>query len=213
MTPKQLVQESIAVADPPLPKADLPKPEEIKSTAEKPKAGQLVLGVLLGIVFGFLLQKGGVAKYHILIGALLLEDFTVMKVMLTAIVVGMVGILTLHHFGLIHLHIKPTRYAANIIGGLLFGVGFALMAYCPGTGAAAVGQGNYDAIFGVLGLIAGSYVFAEASGFLDKTVNKWGDRGKITLADLLHVRRVPFALVFLPLLVLILIALERGTVR
>ena len=148
-----------------------------------------------------------------LIGALLLEDFTVMKVMLTAIVVGMAGILTLHHFGLIQLHIKPTRYAANIIGGLLFGVGFALMAYCPGTGAAALGQGNYDAIFGVLGLIAGSYVFAEASGFLDQTVNKWGDRGKITLADLLHVRRVPFALVFLPLLVLVLIALERGTFR
>ena len=213
MTPKQLVQESIVVADPPLPKADLPKPEEIKSTAEKPNAGQLLLGVLLGIVFGFLLQKGGVAKYHILIGALLLEDFTVMKVMLTAIVVGMVGILTLHHFGLIQLHIKPTRYAANIIGGLLFGVGFALMAYCPGTGAAALGQGNYDAIFGVLGLIAGSYVFAEASGVLERTVNKWGDRGKITLADLLHVRRVPFALVFLPLLVFILIALERGTVR
>ena len=213
MTPKQLVQESMAIADPPLPKADLPKPEEIKSTAEKPNTGQLLLGVLLGILFGFLLQKGGVAKYHILIGALLLEDFTVMKVMLTAIVVGMAGILTLHHFGLIQLHIKPTRYAANIIGGLLFGVGFALMAYCPGTGAAALGQGNYDAIFGVLGLIAGSYVFAEASGFLDQTVNKWGDRGKITLADLLHVRRVPFALVFLPLLVLVLIALERGTFR
>ena len=213
MTPKQLVQESIAVADPPLPKADLPKPEEIKSTGEKPKAGQLLLGVLLGIVFGFLLQKGGVAKYHILIGALLLEDFTVMKVMLTAIVVGMVGIMTLHHFGLIQLHIKPTRYAANIIGGLLFGVGFALMAYCPGTGAAALGQGNYDAIFGVLGLIAGSYVFAEASGVLERTVNKWGDRGKITLADLFHVRRTMFALVFVPLLVIALVVLERTTTR
>ncbi len=213
MTPKQLVQESIAVADPPLPKADLPKPEEIKSAPEKPKAGQLLLGVLLGIVFGFLLQKGGVAKYHILIGALLLEDFTVMKVMLTAIVVGMVGILTLHHLGLIQLHIKPTRYAANIIGGLLFGVGFALMAYCPGTGAAALGQGNYDAIFGLLGLIAGSYVFAEASGVLERTVNKWGDRGKITLADLFHVRRTMFALVFVPLLVIALVVLERTTTR
>ena len=209
MTPKELVQESIAVSEPPLPKADLPKP----SPAEKPQAKQLVLGVLLGIVFGFLLQKGGVAKYHILIGALLLEDFTVMKVMLTAIVVGMVGVLTLHHWGLIQLHIKPTRYAANIIGGLLFGVGFGLMAYCPGTGAAAVGQGNFDALFGVLGLVAGSYLFAEASGVLQRTVNTWGDRGKITLADLFHVRREPFAAVFVPLLVLVLIALERFTTR
>jgi uncharacterized membrane protein YedE/YeeE len=213
MTPKQLVQDSIAVADPPLPKADLPKPEEIKSTASETKPAQLLLGVMLGIVFGFLLQKGGVAKYHILIGALLLEDFTVMKVMLTAIVVGMVGILTLHHFGLVQLHIKPTRYAANILGGLLFGVGFALMAYCPGTGAAALGQGNLDAIFGVLGLIAGSYLFAEASGFLGRTINKWGDRGKITLADLIHVRRTTFALVFVPLLVIALVVLERTTTR
>ena len=96
---------------------------------------QLLLGAFFGVLFGFFLQKGGVAKYHVLIGALLLEDFTVMKVMLTAIVVGCVGVFSLHALGLVKLHIKPTRYAANIIGGLLFGVGFALLGYCPGTGA------------------------------------------------------------------------------
>ena len=107
---------------------------------EKPtNAKQLLLGLLFGIVFGFLLQKGGVAKYHILLGVLLLEDFTVIKVMLSAIIVGMLGVFTLHALGLVELHIKPTRYAANILGGLLFGVGFALIGYCPGTGAAASG--------------------------------------------------------------------------
>ena len=105
---------------------------------EKPtNVKQLILGFLFGIVFGFLLQKGGVAKYHILLGVLLLEDFTVIKVMLSAIIVGMLGIFTLHGLGLVELHIKPTRYAANIFGGLLFGVGFALIGYCPGTGTAA----------------------------------------------------------------------------
>ena len=73
---------------------------------------------------------------------------------------------------------KPTRYAANIIGGLIFGVGFGLLGYCPGTGAAALGQGNFDAIAGVLGLLAGSYLYAETSGFLEATVLKWGNRGK-----------------------------------
>lgn len=213
MTPKELIEEAMPAAEPALPKADLPKPDELKPAEKTPGAQQLILGALLGIVFGFLLQKGGVAKYHILIGALLLEDFTVAKVMLSAIVVGMAGIFVMHHFGWIQLQIKPTRYAANILGGLLFGVGFGLIAYCPGTGAAAIGQGNFDAVLGVLGLIAGSYLFAEASGFLDRTINKWGDRGKITLADLVHVPRSVVALAIIPLLVVALIVLERIAVR
>jgi uncharacterized protein len=73
--------------------------------------------------------------------------------------------------------VKPTRFAANILGGLVFGCGFALAAYCPGTSAAAFGQGNYDALAAMVGLMAGSYLFAEASGWLERTVNQWGDVG------------------------------------
>jgi len=178
------------------------------SGADK-KTKQLVLGLLFGVVFGFLLQKGGVAKYHVLIGMLLLEDFTVAKVMLSAIVVGMLGVFTLHALGLAELHIKPTRYAANILGGLLFGVGFALIGYCPGTGAAALGQGNYDAIPGIIGLLAGSYLYAEFSAKLGKTVERWGDRGKLTLPELVHVPTIPFVLVFAPALIFALVAIDR----
>ena len=155
--------------------------------------------MVFGIAFGFLLQKGGVAKYHILMGMLLLEDFTVTKVMLSAIVVGMVGVLAMNSLGIVELHIKPTRYAANILGGLVFGIGFAILGYCPGTGAAALGQGNLDAIAGVLGLMAGSYLFALASASLGRTVLKWGDRGKLVLPDVLHVPRwgVVLALTFI----------------
>lgn len=184
-----------------------------KAEAKSAPTKQLVLGLLFGILFGFLLQKGGVAKYHILIGALLLEDFTVIKVMLTAIVVGMVGIFALHSLGLVKLHIKPTRYAANVLGGLLFGVGFALLSYCPGTGAAALGQGNYDALAGVLGLLVGSYLYAEASGFLGQTVEKWGDRGKLTLPELLGIPLRVFLFVCVPILVIALVILDRATVR
>lgn len=176
-------------------------------------AKQLVLGALFGLIFGFLLQKGGVAKYHILVGMLLLEDFTVIKVMLSAIVVGMIGIFSLHAFGLVKLHIKPTRYAANILGGLTFGVGFALLGYCPGTGAAALGQGNWDVIAGIAGLMAGSYLFAEASGFLGRTVEKWGDRGKITLPQALHMSPATIVPVVTVVLVLSLWALDRLVVR
>ena len=76
------------------------------------------------MAFGFLLQKGGVGKFNVFIGQLLLQDFTVAKVMLTAIVVGMVGIFTLRHFAKVNLHVRPTRVGANMIGGLLFGAGF-----------------------------------------------------------------------------------------
>jgi len=174
---------------------------------------QLLLGAFFGVLFGFLLQKGGVAKYPVLLGALLLEDFTVMKVMLTAIAVGSVGIFGLHALDLVKLHIKPTRYAANIIGGLLFGVGFALLGYCPGTGAAALGQGNWDAIAGMLGLIAGSYLFAECSAWLGRTVLTWGDRGKLTLPDLVHLKQSTFLLMWIPALIVLLWTFDRLAAR
>jgi uncharacterized membrane protein YedE/YeeE len=182
-----------------------------KDTPDKKEfsAKQLLLGLLFGVIFGFLLQKGGVAKYHILLGVLLLEDFTVMKVMLTAIIVGCIGIFSLHALGLVKLHIKPTRYAANIIGGLVFGVGFGLIGYCPGTGAAALGQGNWDAIAGIAGLMIGSYLFAEASGWLGKTLMKIGDRGKLMLPEVVGVRLSTFLLVFVPILVIGLVAIDQ----
>jgi hypothetical protein len=188
-------------------------PDKDPTTGPSSTGKQLALGLLFGLCFGFLLQKGGVAKYHVLIGALLLEDFTVMKVMLSAIVVGMIGVFGLYALGLVKLHIKPTRYAANILGGLLFGVGFALLSYCPGTGAAALGQGNFDALAGILGLMAGSYLYAESSGLLGRTVMKWGDRGKLMLPELLRVSPATFIPIFASLLVVTLVVLDRFTIR
>lgn len=170
---------------------------------------QLLLGFSFGIVFGFLLQKGGVAKYEVLVGALRLTDFTVFKVMLSAIVVGMVGVFAMHAVGMVKLHIKPTRFVANIVGGLIFGVGFALLGYCPGTGAAAVGQGNFDALAGVAGMIAGSHLFAEVSGRMAETLQRMGDRGNLQLHEVLGIRRWSFIAAFVPLLILVLAAIER----
>ena len=165
-------------------------------------ARQLVLGLLFGVVFGFLLQKGGVAKYEVLMGQFFLTDFTVIKVMLSAIIVGMLGIFSLRALGLVKLHVKPTRYAANIAGGLLFGVGLGVLGYCPGTSIVALSQGNYDAIAGILGLMAGSYFYAETSGHLASTIEKIGNRGGILLPDLLGMRLAVFLAVFVPLLIL-----------
>ncbi len=172
-----------------------------------------MLGLIFGIVFGFLLQKGGVGKYHILTGQLLLVDFTVVKIIGTAVLVGMIGIFTMHAMGRVKLHLKPTRVAANIVGGLIFGAGFGLSAYCPGTNLVALGQGNWDALAVTVGLIAGSWLFAEMSGTLQRGIGKWGDFGKKTLPELLHVPRGAFVVIFALVLVGALYAIGQFTIR
>lgn len=190
----------------------------VKQSTKKPAppvaaVPKLITGALSGLVFGFLLQKGGVGKFNVLIGQLLLQDWTVAKIMLTAIVVGMIGVFPLHHFAKVNLHIKPTRIGANIIGGLMFGAGFALMGYCPGTAAAALGQGSWDALFGMAGLIAGSWMFAELSGWTKRTIEKWGDLGKVLLPDLLPVPRGVFVVGFASALTAILMLLRQFATR
>ena len=92
------------------------------------KGRQLLLGLGMGMVFGFLLQKGGLTNYDVIIGQLLLDDFTVVKVMLTAVVTGMPGVYLLKTLKLGQLHPKPGSIGTSVIGGLIFGVGSASLA-------------------------------------------------------------------------------------
>jgi hypothetical protein len=149
---------------------------------------QIVLGLITGIVFGFLLQKGGVASYDVIIGQLLLTNFTVVKVMLSAVLVGMLGIYAMKGMGAVNLHCRPGSIGATVIGGLIFGAGFALLGYCPGTAAGAVGTGAVDAIFGMVGLVAGAAIFARAYPYLDRTILNYGIFPKETLPQVLGIR-------------------------
>jgi len=122
---------------------------------------------------------------------------------------GVLGLYFLHINGKVKFHIKPTKTASNILGGLIFGVGFALAGYCPGTGAAALGQGDLLAIVFMLGLVGGSYIFAELSGFTKKTIDTWGDKGKLTLPAVLGVGTKKFVIVFATILSILLFFLSR----
>ena len=131
------------------------------TTLHQKKNVQRLLGLLIGIGFGFLLQKGGVTSYNVIIGQLLFEDMTVVKVMLSAMIVAMVGVHLLRAVNLAELHHKSGSMGATVIGGLIFGVGFALLGYCPGTMVGAVGQGSVDALLGgVVGALIGVGLFA-----------------------------------------------------
>lgn len=145
------------------------------------------LGLVAGIAFGFLLQKGRVLRFGKQVGAMLFKDMTIFKFMLSAIVVGMFGILILSDLGLITLSHKPMNVGAIVIGGSLFGIGWAVMGFCPGTAVGAVGEGRWHAIFGIIGMLIGAAIYAQLYPFFKATVLSWADFGKISLPQALGV--------------------------
>ncbi|MBR1368971.1 YeeE/YedE family protein [Methanocalculus chunghsingensis] len=149
---------------------------------------QMVLGLLSGIVFGFLLQKGGVTEYGVIIGQLLLTDFTVVKVMLSAVLVGMIGVYTLKWMGLANLHYKVGSVGSTIIGGLIFGAGFGILGYCPGTAAGAVGSGAMDAAIGMIGIAIGAGIFARLYPRLNRSILNKGIFPAETIPELVGIR-------------------------
>lgn len=146
--------------------------------------GRLALGLLTGIVFGVLLQKGRVAKYRVILGQFLLKDWTVLKIMGTAVVVGALGIYALLPTGAVALHVKPLEWGGILIGGLCFGAGMATLGYCPGTGVAACGEGRQDAYVGVLGMLVGAGLYVAVYPSLTAFLQRFGGEGKITLPEI-----------------------------
>ena len=147
----------------------------------------LVYGIITGVLFGILLQRARVLRYDKQLGALRLKDMTIVKFMLSAVVVAMIGTYILVDAGEIELKIKSTSIGANVIGGLIFGLGWGLLGYCPGTSLGAVGEGRLDAIWGILGMLVGAGIFAEFYTPLKNTVYEWGKLGEITFPEILNV--------------------------
>jgi uncharacterized protein len=142
---------------------------------------KLALGLLTGIVFGFLLHKGRAAKFHVIIGQLLLKDWTVVKIMGTAVIVGAIGVYALVALDLASLHVKPLLLGGVLLGAVCFGIGLAVLGYCPGTSVAACGEGRRDAMVGVLGMLVGAAVYVALFPVLQPVIKGLGDAGEITL--------------------------------
>jgi uncharacterized protein len=147
----------------------------------------ILYGLITGFIFGFLLQKARVIRYDKQLGALRLMDMTIVKFMLSTVLVAMVGTYLLKDLGLVKLSIKPTLLGGVILGGLLFGIGWGLLGYCPGTALGALGEGRFDALWGILGMLVGAGLYAEAYPFLNRTVLTWGDLGRISFPQVLSV--------------------------
>jgi hypothetical protein len=146
--------------------------------------GKLLLGLVTGVIFGVLLQKGRAAKHSVIVGQLLLRDWTVVKIMATAIAVGGVGVYAFAGLGWTELDIKPFDIAGIAIGAVLFGSGLAVLGYCPGTTVAAVGEGRRDAIAGLAGMFAGAGAFVVGYALFQRIQKASGGWGEVTLPGL-----------------------------
>ena len=144
-----------------------------------------IFGALsMGAAFGFLLQRGKVTSCNVIENQFRLRDFTVLKVMGTAIVVGWIGVLLLVDTGNSKYYVKDANMLAVALGAALFGVGMVVYGYCPGTALGAIATGSVHALVGALGMVAGAILYALSFDWLKGHVlNVWA-LGKVRLPDL-----------------------------
>ncbi|RLA63421.1 MAG: sulfurtransferase [Epsilonproteobacteria bacterium] len=127
------------------------------------------LAFLIGIGFGFFLEQGGFGNAVKLAKTFYFKDMTVLKVMFTAIIVAMTGLIFMDQFHMIDLSliwINPTYLWPGIVGGLIMGVGFIVGGYCPGTGIVGLVTLKVDALFNILGALVGMAITAEIIPFI-----------------------------------------------
>jgi len=141
----------------------------------------LLAGLLLGTLFGAALQLAGATSHTLIVNALRLKDFRIIKVILSAIAVGLIGVHLLDSFGLANMKVKDLYVLGIIVAGGIFGIGFALTGYCPGTALAAMGEGKADAAATIVGGICGAFVFAFVFPELEEHILSVGRYGPLTL--------------------------------
>ncbi|MBV1932874.1 MAG: YeeE/YedE family protein [Porticoccaceae bacterium] len=154
----------------------------------------LIIGFLIGCAFGSILYLGGATSYRRILGTLRLKDLTVLKLICTAIGIGTLGIYMLDLGGLANMSIKPTYVWGVGLGGILFGIGWAVSGYCPGTCVVGSSEGKKDAMATVFGGLVGALLFAMVFPFIEPTLIQKANFGSITLGGVLGVSGIYLAI-------------------
>jgi rhodanese-related sulfurtransferase len=163
----------------------------------------LVVALLLGIGFGFVLEQAGFSSSRRLAGVFYGYDFTVLRVFFTAAVTAMSGVLLLGYFGLLDteaIYVNPMWLYPAILGGAIMGVGFILGGYCPGTSICAAAIGKVDGMFFVGGGILGVFAFGELYPLYDKFYES-SSLGAIKIFDSLGISQGLFAFLLIAMAV------------
>jgi len=149
----------------------------------------LIVAFVIGIGFGFFLERAGFGSPGKLMGQFYLTDLAVFKVMFTAIVTAVLGLFYMGWLGLVDMslvYIPPTYLLPQIVGGLILGVGFVVGGYCPGTSCVGVASGRVDAIVFLIGLMAGIFVFGEFHPVIESFYNETA-MGQVTLPEIFKI--------------------------
>jgi hypothetical protein len=154
---------------------------------------KLVAGIILGALFGAALQLSGASSHTKITNALRLKDLTIMKLILAAIGIGLIGVHLLDLFGWANMKVKDLYLPGIAVAGLIFGVGFAVTGYCPGTALAAAAEGKPDAWVTVLGGLLGALVFAFMFPDLESSLVSLGRYGPVTIHESLGMRGLMIA--------------------
>jgi len=161
----------------------------------------LAIGFLIGCAFGAILFMGGATSYRRILGTLLLKDMWIIKLMCTAIGVGTLGIYLLDLGGLANMSVKPAYVGGVAVGGIVFGIGWAVSGYCPGTCVVGAAEGKFDAIFTVVGGLVGALLFSLAFPYLESLLIAPLNFGTVTLRDLTGVSGIYLAIPFSAMLI------------
>lgn len=146
----------------------------------------LIVAVIIGIGFGFFLERAGFGNATKLAAQFYFTDMTVLKVMFTAIVTAMLGVYFLSVLGFVDLslvYLTPTNLVPQVVGGLLLGFGFVIGGYCPGTSCVSAATGRTDGWVYMAGIFAGIFVFGEVFPLIENFYNST-PMGQVTLAQL-----------------------------
>lgn len=147
--------------------------------------GQIILGLVTGIVFGTALEKSRVFEPGVIVGQMQLRNFLMLKIFLAAVIAGLVILAVMNGVFDVKLHPKALEWQANIVGGLILGAGIALAGACPGTTLAQIGTGYKDAWFTLAGGITGAMAYGYLEPSIKPALAVGG--GKETFASLLGV--------------------------
>lgn len=156
----------------------------------------LFIGFLIGCAFGAILYLGGASSYRRILGTLLLKDMAIIKLMMTAIGVGTLGIYLLDMGGLANMSIKPAYVWGVAVGGIIFGIGWAVSGYCPGTCIVGASEGKKDAVFTILGALTGAFLFSLAYPALESWLITPANFGKVTFESMLGIDGIWIAIPF-----------------
>ncbi len=149
----------------------------------------LIIAFLIGIGFGFFLERAGFGNARKLAAQFYFTDMAVLKVMFSAIVTAMLGIYYLGWIGFLDfslLYLTPTNLLPQMVGGLLLGFGFVIGGYCPGTSAVSASTGRIDGMVYLAGVFAGIFVFGEMFPIIGDFVNAT-PMGTVTLYQLWNI--------------------------